>query len=726
MSTSTAQNESQRSVDGVGDGQGSVRNVASCMEEGALKRIVGNLFLVGFDGTAVTKELRELVERHFIGAILLTSKNLESAEQAMLLISNIQWCAYRAGYKRPLLIAIDQENGSLNSLVDTSITQFPSAMGMAAVASPSLSRLVAAATASELSCVGVNWILGPVLDVLSASRPSPLGVRAFGDDPITVLTHGLENVRGFKKAGVACCGKHFPSYGDVEFTDGSDLSLPTIITTMADLQNRAFLPFRACAQVGMDAILVGGCSLEISGERTDHACLEKSVVSNILRQECQFDGVIVSECLAMEVLRQDIGISQGTTKAIRAGCDIVTICHSYQAQLEGLSALMLAVQGGTILLDDILASNNRVNVMKDQCTSWERALEIRDPARLTSLNVTHLPLSIDAYRGAISLVRNAADSLVHIMNLAEEKEVLLLTPLIELFPSTATRKTSKHRTSSSTGLSRLAPGEDTFQAFGTILAEYLNVRLIHTSYSSNGLRPLHEQLILRSSAVIILTADAVRNAYQYGVTKHVSMQCKYQSNEHGSQKPLVVVALSSPYDFLADQEVNTYICTYDFTAPSLNNLARLLSGSLHSTQRLPLALGRRETSQNIGKEERPSEAAWLVEPYDEDRDRVALERLLSRIPTAPQPSLLIPSTFKLTGVVPEMNSFVVRNSSTKTLLGVVTTSMGGSETRGQIESILVDPDRRGVGIEASLREHALSYLTGSGSSRPVNVASNQA
>ncbi|KAF5866072.1 hypothetical protein ETB97_001150 [Aspergillus alliaceus] len=685
------------------------------MGEHDLQRVLGNLFLIGFEGTVLTQELRGLIESHFVGAILLTSKNLKSGDQATHLISSLQWCAYAAGHERPLLIAIDQENGSLNSLVDESITQFPSAMGMAANGSPSLTRQVATASASELSCVGVNWILGPVLDVLSASRASPLGVRAFGDDPITVLTHGLETVHGFKKARVACCGKHFPSYGDVEFVDGTEFSLPSMATTMDSLRNRAFIPFQACAQAGLDAILVGGCTLNIDGKAVNHACLESSVVTDILRHECQFGGVVLSECLAMEALCQDIGISQGATMAIKAGCDMVMLCRTYQSQLEGLAAVKLAVQDGSVPLQVIMESNNRINAMKDGCTSWERALSPQGPVRLTSLSKDHLILSDQVYRGAISLVRDTVGNLLRIRNIPADKEVLLLTPLVGLFASTATRAVPKDLVAAPR-VSRLAPGEDTFQSFGAFLAHQLRVRLIHTSYSSNGVRPVHEQLISRSSAVIILTADATRNTSQYGVTKLVNMQCRYQTYE-GRQKPVVVVALSSPHDFLTDNDIHTYICTYDFTTPSLNNLALLLAGKLNSTKIPPLALARQASPNNLRRTNEPMNATWLVEPYDDIRDRSALERLWSRIPVTQLPSTLSP-----VDGFPGKKCFVVRNSTMMTILGIVVISIFESRPDGQIEIVLVDPDRKGFGIENSLHEHALSYLASVRSLSGVSIS----
>ena len=132
----------------------------------------------------------------------------------------------------PLLIVLDQENGGVNSLYDEIyIRQFPSAMGIAATGSKTLAHEVAKATAQELKAVGVNWILGPVLDVLTNVRNQPLGVRTSGDDPQEVSQYGVQFMKGYQEAGLATCGKHFPSYGNLEFL-GSHTDVPIITESL--------------------------------------------------------------------------------------------------------------------------------------------------------------------------------------------------------------------------------------------------------------------------------------------------------------------------------------------------------------------------------------------------------------------------------------------------------------------------------------------------------------
>src|SRR3954468_13202173 len=195
------------------------------------------------------------------GPQLSTTDATAAAEEATRLVLELQTIARDAGHPVPLLIALDQENGGVNSLYDEIyIRQFPSAMGLAAAGSKQMANEVATATGQELNAVGVNWILGPVLDVLTNVRNQPLGVRAIGDDPQEVSSYGAEFIKGYQKAGLATCGKHFPSYGNLEFF-GAPTDVPIITDSLEQLSQSALVPFRNAVTQGLDAMMVGGVAM---------------------------------------------------------------------------------------------------------------------------------------------------------------------------------------------------------------------------------------------------------------------------------------------------------------------------------------------------------------------------------------------------------------------------------------------------------------------------------
>ncbi|KAJ5806165.1 uncharacterized protein N7503_003767 [Penicillium pulvis] len=683
-----------------------------------LDRQMGQLFMMGFDGTSVSPEIRSLIEDYHLGSILLSAKNLKSAEEATRLVLELQTIARNAGHPVPLLIALDQENGGVNSLYDEIyVRQFPSAMGMAATGSKTLAHEVAVATAQELKAVGVNWILGPVLDVLTNVRNQPLGVRTSGDDPQEASHYGVQFMKGYQEAGLVTCGKHFPSYGNLEFL-GSHADVPIITESLEQLSLSALVPFRNAIMQGLDAMMVGGVSISSAGMNVMHACLSDQVVDDLLRKDLKFKGVVVSECLEMEALTHNIGVGGGTVMAKNAGCDVILLCRSFPVQQEAINGLKLGVENGIIGRPRIRQSLLRVLNLKSRCTSWEQALNPPGLLSLTQMQPSHTNLSTRAYNNSITVMRDE-NNLLPLSNVVDaNEELLLLTPLVKpLAASAVTLSTNESKHGSldpAATLDRTASvvsGESVFKELGRSLSRQRNGRVLHTSYTAHGVRPIHEDLIKRASAVIVITADANRNLYQQAFSKHISLLCQSQYSLSGErfEKPLVVVAVSSPYDFVTDSSIGTYICTYDFTETALQTLVKVLYGDLTPTGCLPGSISR---SQKIHQ----SRQHWLVENWNEDRDAHALDALLDIVRedcTKGQQSELLGATsnsFLLRKEDIDEAHFVVRNSSTQALYGFCATYFFRSTGTGVIGCLIVDPSRRKLSIGHSLHSRAIRTL----------------
>ncbi|KAM7197404.1 glycoside hydrolase family 3 protein [Rhypophila sp. PSN 637] len=680
---------------------------------------IGQMLIMGWDGTQVTPQIRHLIEDHHLGSILLTAKNLKSAHQTAKLVQELQTIAHQAGHPQPLLVALDQENGGVNSLFDEDyICQFPSSMGQAAGGSPDLAYNVAKATATEVSAVGVNLILGPVLDVLTNARYQPLGVRATGDDPQEVSQYGIAAMNGYKAAGVATCGKHFPSYGNLDFL-GSNLDVPIITQTLEELSLSALVPYRnAIATGNLDAMFVGGCGITNPSMNVNHACLSDQVVDDLLRNELGFQGVAISECLEMEALRTEVGVKTGTVMAVEAGCDLVLLCRAYDIQLEAISGLKLGVENELLTRERVYTSLRRVLRMKASCTNWTKALNPPGISLLSQIHPSHLSLSMKAYEDSITVMRDHEKLLPLNESMHQEEELLLLTPLVKPLPASAMTKTleSKGKVKSSASVhdewahssrdrGAIMSGEGVFRELGRSLARARHGKLLHTSYTANGVRPVHENLIHRASTIIIVTADANRNLYQTGFTKHVSMMCS-MLKASGQKKSLVVVAVSSPYDFAMDKTIGTYICTFDFTEMAMYALVRALFGEFTPRGTLP---GTLRKSRKVLK----SRQHWLVEPYDRDRDGKGMRDLLQSLARASAPnhsylSTTNPDAFELFNPNIEESHFVVRNSSTQALYGFCATYF--TKGSGIIGALFVDPAKRNLSIGRSLHRRAIRNL----------------
>jgi beta-N-acetylhexosaminidase len=644
---------------------------------------------------------------------------LIAAEEATQLVLDLQNIAHNAGHPVPLAIALDQENGGVNSLFDEIyIRQFPSAMGVAATGSKKLAKEVAKATGQELNAVGVNWILGPVLDVLTNVKSQPLGVRTTGDDPQDVASYGVEFMRGYHEAGLATCGKHFPSYGNLEFL-GAQTDVPIITESLEQLSQSGLIPFRTTVSQGLDAVMVGGVAMASNDMNVMHACLSEQIVQDLLRTELAFDGVVVSECLEMDALTHNIGVGGGTVMAVKAGCDISLLCRSYTAQQEAINGLRLGVENGMIETSRIQQSLRRVLEMKSRFTSWEKALNPTGINYLTQLQPLHASLSTAAYNGSITVVRDQKQLLPLSRILGPEEDLLVLTPLVKPLPASAAYRmlsetpdgTTPEQISGWDTSSSIMSGERVFREFGRAMSRRRSGRVLHTSYTANGLRPMHEDLISRAGAVVVVTADAGRNLYQNAFTKHVSMICRMSSTMNGEQKekPCVVISVSSPYDFAFDQSIGTYVCTYDFTETALQALVRVLYGELRPTGALP---GSINGSQRLDH----SRQHWMVENWIEERDSYSLEVLLKSARehrSSAQQSILSGvscNTFLVRNADVEEAHFVVRNSTTKEVYGFCSTYYFKSTAVGVIGSIIVDPNRRKLSIGHSLHKRAIRSL----------------
>ncbi|CZT43115.1 related to beta-N-acetylglucosaminidase [Rhynchosporium secalis] len=643
-----------------------------------------------------------------------------AAQETAKLVQELQTIAHQAGHPVPLLIALDQENGGVNSLFDEDyICQFPSAMGVAAAGSPEMAYEIANATAKEISAVGVNMIMGPVLDVLTNARYQPLGVRATGDDPQEVSQYGIAAMNGYKDAGLITCGKHFPSYGNLDFL-GSSLDMPIITETIEQLSLSALVPFRNAIREGLDAMIVGGCAMANTSMNVMHACLSDQVVDELLRNDLGFDGVTISECLEMDALSHDIGVRGGTVMAVEAGCDLVLLCRSFAVQQEAISGLKLGIENDMISRERIMVSLRRVLHLKSKCTSWSKALNPPGISILANLHPGHLALSTKAYDNSITIMRDKGHLLPLSNTLYPDEELLLLTPLVKPLPASAATKALTESTRSAGNehdkwqhRSSIMSGEGVFRELGRSLARQRHGKLLHTSYTANGVRPVHENLINRAAAIIIITADANRNLYQNGFTKHVAMMCSMLS-AGGKKKSLIVVSVSSPYDFAMDKSIGTYVCTFDFTETAMSALVRALFGEFVPQGTLP---GTLRKSRKVQK----SRQNWLVESWNRDRDRRGLLALIQTIEKTMPPNTqsglsgATAASFELATFTPPNDTiqeqhFVVRNSSTQALFGFCSTYFHVATSHGILSSLFVDPSKRNLSIGHSLHQRALRSL----------------
>jgi beta-N-acetylhexosaminidase len=318
---------------------------------------IGQLLMVGFQGTTPSKEIQDFIKRHHIGGVILFARNIKDPTQCGKLTEGLQKLSTDA----PLLIAVDQEGGRVSRLAPP-FTQFPSARTLGQADSVTLTYSYAEAMAKELLAVGINMNFAPVLDVDTNPKNPIIGDRSFGSSPTLVSKHGLAMIVGMYDQRVIACGKHFPGHGDT--ASDSHETLPVVnhpISRLADLELK---PFIHAVENRLSCIMTAHVRYSQLDDKVP-ASLSKKIISQLLRKTIQFEGVVVTDDLEMKGITDGFSVPEAAVKAVQAGSDLILVCHSPEQQTAVLEALVHAVENGAISEARLTESLNRILRLKE-------------------------------------------------------------------------------------------------------------------------------------------------------------------------------------------------------------------------------------------------------------------------------------------------------------------------------------------------------------------------
>jgi len=327
----------------------------------SLAEKVGQLFIVGFEGTEVTPELEAWMATYGWGGVIIFGRNVESPAQVLLLTQGLQ-AAVRARGHRPLLIAVDQEGGRVARL-KAPFTSFPSAARVGQTGSEQLACNVGKAIATELRAVGITMDMAPVLDVCSNGANTVIGERAFSTGPHGVARLGTAFMRGMHAAGVLAVGKHFPGHGDTLLD--SPVALPSCERTVVQLNACELLPFQAAIAAGLEAVMTAHVVYNAWDSHLP-ATLSSAILTGILRGTMGFQGVIISDDLGMAAVSETMPWEEVPVSALRAGVDLLLICHQRERQEQAYARVLVAVQRSELpeaLVDRAVA---RIHTLKSR------------------------------------------------------------------------------------------------------------------------------------------------------------------------------------------------------------------------------------------------------------------------------------------------------------------------------------------------------------------------
>lgn len=298
--------------------------------------MLGQMFMIGISGHSLTSKEKEFIIENDIGGIILFSRNVSTPEQILKLTDEIQSLAQYTESKLPFLISIDMEGGRVARLKEP-FTIWPPMRRLGDQDSPQLAFEVGQALGSELLAVGINMDFAPCTDVFINPDNEVIGDRAFSSDPKVVAKISSGMIRGFKKAGVVSCVKHFPGHGYTSVD--SHFDLPVDSRSWQELLDSEIIPYKKCFRSKVEFLMTAHILFE-NIDPENPVTLSSKFLKQHLRDELNYPGLIITDDLDMKALSKNASAEDLTFKALQAGANMFLFCNNPESHEQAVTAMM--------------------------------------------------------------------------------------------------------------------------------------------------------------------------------------------------------------------------------------------------------------------------------------------------------------------------------------------------------------------------------------------------
>ncbi|MEW9108335.1 MAG: glycoside hydrolase family 3 N-terminal domain-containing protein [Cytobacillus gottheilii] len=538
--------------------------IAKSISSMTIEEKVGQMLMPDFrtwDGKNVTEmlpEIEQLVKDYHLGGVILFRENVVTTEQTARLVSAYE----EASEKYGLLMTIDQEGGIVTRL--QSGTDMPGNMALGATRSAEVAEKVGHAIGEELNALGFNMNFAPVLDVNNNPDNPVIGVRSFGEDPELVAEMGVAYTKGMQASGVAATAKHFPGHGDTAVD--SHLGLPEVPHDLERLKEVELYPFQKAMEAEIDAIMTAHVTFpniddtKVISQKTGEeislpATLSHKVLTELMRDEMGYEGVITTDAMNMKAIADHFGPVDAAIRAVKAGTDIVLMPVGLQEVAEGL---VEAVKTGDISENRIEASVQRILKLKlDRGgIKQEKPQSIEDKIA-NAVQVVgseeHKQIEKEAAQQSITLVKNDNGALP--LHANENKKIAVV-------------------------------GSSYIGELGDAIKKYHQNAEVITVASNFVLTDEQKETIANADAVIVgsHTSNVAGRAYdhpQMKMIRDISAQ---------TEAPVIAIGIRNPYDIMSFNEVDAYIAQYGFRTASFQASAAAIFGEINPSGQLPVTI----------------------------------------------------------------------------------------------------------------------------------------
>uniref|UniRef100_A0AAU2V8V4 beta-N-acetylhexosaminidase n=1 Tax=Streptomyces sp. NBC_00003 TaxID=2903608 RepID=A0AAU2V8V4_9ACTN len=552
---------------------GTDRRLRAIIARMSVEEKIGQLFVMRVYGHSATapdqadidanllelgvRDAAELIAKYHVGGIIYFSwaHNTRDPHQIAALSNGIQAAGLAQRVPLPLLIATDQEHGAV-CRVGKPATLFPGAMAMGAGGSTGDARVLGRISGAELAAIGIRQDYSPDADVNINPANPVIGVRSFGADPAAVARMVAAEVRGYQESSVAATAKHFPGHGDTSVD--SHTGIPVITHTREQWERLDAPPFKAAIAAGIDAIMTAHIQFPALDPSNDPATLSRPILTGILREQLGFDGVVITDSLGMQGVRDKYGDDRVPVLALKAGVDQLLDPPKLDVAFNGVRAAVASGELPESRLDESLL----------------RILRLKDRRGLFAHPYV-TARGVDRTVGARAHLA-AADEI------AERTTTLLANPR-GLLPLSRHR----HARLLITGANPASPSGTTGPPV-RVLAEALTELGFRARELPTGTLPSPAQIEAAVKAAAGQDAVIV-GTYNAGAG---GAQSRLVAALGATGVPVVHLALRNPYDIANVTGFAASLATYCWTDVELGAAARVLTGRARPHGRLPVAVPR--------------------------------------------------------------------------------------------------------------------------------------
>ncbi|MEV0039118.1 glycoside hydrolase family 3 protein [Streptomyces sp. NPDC050804] len=507
----------------------------------------------------------ELISTYHVGGIIYFAwaHNTRDPRQIAELSNGVQKAGLAQDTPVPLLIATDQEHGIV-ARVGKPATLLPGAMALGASRSRADARDAARIAGAELAAMGINQNYAPDADVNVNPANPVIGVRSFGADPQAVAGMVAAQVTGYQSAGIATAAKHFPGHGDTK--DDSHYALPTIHHTREQWNELDAPPFRAAIAAGVTSIMTAHIVVPALDPSEDPATLSRPIVTGVLREQLGYDGVVVTDALGMEGVRQKYGDDRVPVLALKAGVDQLLNPPNLRI---AWNAVLAAVRSGEISEARVEESVLRILELKERLGlfSGDAAVSLRNLDRTVGTRA-HLAAADRIAERTTTLLVNENGLLP--LNRRRQRDVLVV------------------------GADPASPSGTTGPPT-TVLATALTELGFSATALSTGTAPSAAQI---EAAVAGARGKDVVVVATYNVSA-TSSQRTLVSALAATGVPVVTVAIRNPYDIAGLSGVKASLASYSWTDVEVRAAARVIAGRVRPRGVLPVPVQRADDPTRV-------------------------------------------------------------------------------------------------------------------------------